>query len=101
MTYQQHNPPHVGGLIYRTYIEPFKSVTGNKIAAALGVSNSTFSRLVRGDTDLSPDMAVRLSAVLGRSPESWLRLQESYDLWHANQKVDTQNLDRIDFDKVA
>jgi len=101
MTYQQHNPPHVGGLIYRTYIEPFKSVTGNKIATALGVSNSTFSRLIRGDTDLSPDMAVRLSAVLGRSPESWLRLQESYDLWHASQRVNTENLDRIDFDKVA
>lgn len=101
MTYQQHNPPHVGGLIYSTYIEPFKSVTGNRVAAALGVSNSTFSRLIKGDTDLSPDMAVRLSAVLGRSPESWMRLQESYDLWQAKQRVDTKKLDRFDFDKAA
>jgi len=101
MTFQQHNPPHVGGLIFRTYIEPFKGVTGNMVADKLGVARSTFSRLISGKSDLSPEMAIRLSAVLGSSAKSWLRLQESYDLWHASQKVDTQNLDRIDFDKVA
>ncbi len=101
MTFQQHKPPHVGGLIYRTYIEPFKSVTGNKVADALGVARSTFSRLITGSSDLSPEMAVRLSAVLGGSAESWIRLQESYDLWQARQKVNTENLNRIDFDKVA
>ncbi len=51
--------------------------------------------------DLSPDMAVRLSVVLGSSAKSWLRLQESFDLWQARQKVDTQNLSRINFDEVA
>jgi|TARA_R110002111_G_scaffold115634_11_gene176611 addiction module HigA family antidote len=101
MTYQQHNPPHVGGLIYRTYIEPFEKVTGNMIADKLGVARSTFNRLITGKSDLSPEMAVKLSAVLGGSAKSWLRLQESYDLWQAEQKVDTKNLARIDFDEVA
>ncbi len=101
MTFQQHNPPHVGGLIFRTYIEPFEKVTGNMLADELGVARSTFSRLVTGKSDLSPDMAVRLSVVLGSSAESWLRLQESFDLWQARQKVDTQNLSRINFDEVA
>ena len=101
MTYQQHNPPHVGGLIYRTYIEPFDSVSANKVADALGVARSTFSRLITGTSDLSPEMAVKLSAVLGGSAESWLRLQESYDLWKARQKIDTQLLHRIDFEALA
>ncbi len=95
MAIQQHNPPHVGGLIFRTYIEPFDTVSANKIADALGVARSTFSRLLNGISDLSPEMAVRLSAVLGGSAESWLRIQENYDLWKAKK------LNRINFDVVA
>ncbi len=64
MSFQQHNPPHVGGLIYRTYIEPFDEISANKIADALGVARSTFSRLINGVSDLSPEMAVRLSSVV-------------------------------------
>ncbi len=101
MSYQQHNPPHVGGLIYRTYIEPFDDISANKIADALGVARSTFSRLINGVSGLSPEMAVRLSAVLGGSAESWIRLQENYDLWKARESIDTKNLTRIDFDAVA
>ena len=73
----------------------------NMLADDLGVARSTFSRLVTGKSDLSPDMAVRLSVVLHSSTESWLRLQESFDLWRARQKVDTQNLNRINFDVEA
>jgi len=65
MTIQQHNPPHVGGLIFRTYIEPFDNISANKVADALGVARSTFNRLLNGISDLSPEMAIRLSAVLG------------------------------------
>ena len=101
MSFQQHNPPHVGGLIYRTYIEPFDDISANKIADALGVARSTFSRLINGVSDLSPEMAVRLSVVLGGSAESWLRLQENYDLWKAREKVNTENLHRIDFEEFA
>jgi len=101
MTIQQHNPPHIGGMIFRTYIEPFDDVSANQIADALGVARSTFNRLLNGISDLSPEMAVRLSAVLGGSAESWLRIQENYDLWKAREKVDTNKLTRITFQAVA
>ncbi|MCU7918664.1 MAG: HigA family addiction module antidote protein [Candidatus Thiodiazotropha sp. (ex Epidulcina cf. delphinae)] len=101
MAIQQFNPPHPGGLIERTYIEPFKAVSAAGIARELGVSKSTFSRLLAGKSDISPEMAVRLSAVLGRTAESWLSLQDSYDLWKARQAVNTDKLARIDFNQVA
>ncbi len=101
MAIQQHNPPHVGGMIFRTYIEPFDNVSANKIADALGVARSTFNRLLNEKSDLSPEMAVRLSAVLGSSAESWLRIQENYDLWKAREKINTNDLNRIKFDAVA
>ena len=101
MTLQQHNPPHPGALIQLTYIERFAEITGNKIADRLGIARSTFNRLLNGVSNVSPEMAVRLSAVLGGSVESWLTLQESYDLWKARQTVNTHTLERIDFNKVA
>lgn len=101
MAIQQFNPPHPGGMIERTYIEPFREVTAAGIARELGVSKSTFSRLLAGKSDISPEMAVRLSAVLGRSAESWLLMQDNYDLWKARQVVDADQLERIDFSKVA
>ena len=101
MTLKQHKPPHVGGLIFRTYIEPFDNVSANKIADSLGVARSTFNRLLNAKSDLSSEMAVRLSAVLGGSAESWLRIQENYDLWKAREKVNTKNLSRFKYEEVA
>ena len=101
MAMQQYKPPHPGGMIDRTYIEPFKNVTAASIARELGVSKSTFSRLLAGKSDITPKMAVRLSAVLGRTAESWLLMQDNYDLWKAREAVDTAELHRFDFTQVA
>jgi addiction module HigA family antidote len=101
MTIQQHNPPHPGALIYRTYIEPFEGITGNQVAAHLGVARSTFSRLLTAKAGVSAQMAVRLSSVLGGTAESWLTLQESYDLWEVRKTIDTKNLKRIDFSQAV
>ena len=98
MAIQQFNPPHPGELIYRTYIEPYDSVTATSVARMLGVSKSTFSRLLAGKSDISPEMAVRLSAVLGRSAESWMAVQDNYDLWKARKSVNTKKLQRIEFE---
>lgn len=46
-------------------------------------------------TPISPAMALRLSKCLGRSPESWLHMQDSYDLWHAKQNADLSEIDPI------
>jgi addiction module HigA family antidote len=100
MTFQQHNPPHPGELIKRTYIDPFDDISGNQVARRLGVAISTFNRLVNGVSNVSPEMAIRLSKVLGRSPESWLLIQDNYDLWKARKNVKTDDLEPIRF-KVA
>jgi len=40
-------------------------------------------------------MALRLSKALGRSPESWLAMQDQYDLWHARQRVDLKQIRKL------
>jgi antitoxin HigA-1 len=45
-------------------------------------------------------MALRLSKALGRSPESWLAMQDHYDLWQARQAVDMKSVRKIAFSFV-
>ena len=51
--------------------------------------------LLNGKSGISPEMALRLSKVFGRTPEGWLKLQLQYDLWKAKQNVDIDPLERI------
>jgi addiction module HigA family antidote len=52
----------------------------------LGVSRVALSRVVHGHAAISAELAIRLASALGGSAESWLRMQVSYDLWHAAKK---------------
>ncbi len=89
-----HNPPHPGEFIQEVFLAHL-DMSLRKVALKLGVSPSTFIRLVKGQSGVSPEMALRLSKGLGRSPESWLALQHNYDLWHARQTIDFNNVEPI------
>jgi antitoxin HigA-1 len=93
---RMHNPPHPGEVIDGIYLEPF-DVSIRTMAAQLGVSPSTFGRVVSGKNAVSPDMAIRLSKVFGRSPESWLQMQVNYDLWVAQQQNPHEDLVAYEF----
>ena len=91
-----YNPPHPGEFIREIYLEPF-GITGRQLAFKLGVAPSTLNRILKGRSGISSEMALRLSKALGRSPESWLTMQDSYDLWHARQSVNLDNVEKIEF----
>ena len=91
-----HNPPHPGEFIREVYLEPF-GITGRQLSLKLGVSPSTLNRILKGNSGLSSEMALRLSKALGRSPESWLAMQDNYDLWHARQTVNLDIVEKIEF----
>ena len=90
-----HNPPHPGEFIREVYIAPF-DISVRKVSKNLRVSASTLNRLLNGESNVSPEMALRLSKALGRSPESWLAMQDQYDLWHARKKVDLKQVRKLD-----
>ncbi|WP_457551598.1 HigA family addiction module antitoxin [Desulfobacula sp.] len=89
-----YNPPHPGEFIKDVYLE-LLGVTPRGVALLLKVASSTFSRLIKGQSSISPGMALRLSKCLGRSPESWLLMQDSYDLWQAKQRVDLSGIEPL------
>lgn len=91
-----HNPPHPGEFIREVYLDELE-LSIRAVAAKLKVSPSTFTRLLNGQSSLSPEMALRLSKTLGRSPESWLAMQSQYDLWQARQTINLDDVEIVEF----
>ena len=89
-----YNPPHPGEFIKETYLEPLR-VSIRTAALKLNVAPSTFARLIKGDADISPVMALKLSKAFGRSAESWMSMQAEYKLWEARHSVNLDNVSSI------
>ena len=89
-----HNPPHPGEFIQATYMEPF-NLSCRYLAEQLDVAASTLNRVVKMQGGISPEMALRLSKSLGRSAESWLAMQDAYDLWQAKKRIKLGNVHKI------
>ena len=92
-----HNPPHPGEFIQATYMEPF-DLSCRYLATKLNVAASTLNRVLKTQSGISPEMALRLSKALGRSPESWLSMQDAYDLWQAKKTIKLGKVKKIKLD---
>ena len=89
-----HNPPHPGEFLTTVYLVP-NSLSGRELAEKLGVAASTLSRVLKGTSAVSPEMAVRLEMALGRSAESWLAMQAQHDIWLARKKSKVRGVSRV------
>jgi addiction module HigA family antidote len=88
-----HDPPHPGEHLRYDWLDPL-GLTVTRASSLLGVSRKALSEVVNGRSGISPEMALRLSEAFGGSPEVWLRMQMSYDLWRAQQKADRVRIKR-------
>ena len=79
---RMHNPPHPGAVLQEWLAE----VSVTQAAAQLGVTRAYLSRILHGHANVSADMALRLSVLLGTSADMWLGMQSAYDLWQAAQQ---------------
>jgi addiction module HigA family antidote len=78
----KNNPPHPG-LVLREYLGKMRV---SAAAAHLHTTRVTLSRLLNGKAGISANMALRLAAALGTSPELWMNMQSQYDLWQAKRE---------------
>lgn len=87
------NPPHPGEFIKEVYFDELNLKTSS-VAKSLGVAPSTLHRILKKQSSISAQMAIRLSKVLGRSPQSWLMMQDNYDLYHAYKTLDVSKIEQ-------
>lgn len=77
-------PTSPGEIIRAHYLEPL-GLTITDLAKRLGISRKTLSAIVNEHGPITIDIAMRLSRALSTTPELWINLQTSLDLWLARQ----------------
>ena|ERR1700678_4079162 len=76
------NPAHPGRIVRHDCLQPLGlSVTEG--ARILGVTRQALSNVVNCKAGISAEMAIRLTKAFGSTPDTWLRMQMSYDLARA------------------
>tara|TARA_B100001123_G_scaffold438876_1_gene574578 strand:- start:2520 stop:2864 length:345 start_codon:yes stop_codon:yes gene_type:complete len=86
---RMHKPPHPGMVLREMHLKP-RGLTVTDFADQIGMERKSVSRLVNERCSVSPEMALRLSKLLGTSADLWINLQSTYDLWHAEQTISAE-----------
>jgi antitoxin HigA-1 len=90
-----HNPLHPGEIIRDALFNETSIKTVGDAAKMLKVERTTLSRLLNGHSGISPEMAYKLSLLLGTSAEMWLNIQRDYDLWMVRKKYKNLHIPRL------
>ena len=77
-------PTHPGAIL-REDVLPALGMTQTELARRLAVSRLTVSELLHEKRGLSADLAIRIGKLTDTTPESWLRMQETLDIWELNR----------------
>ncbi len=94
-------PPSHPGALLRDIVLPGSSMPVSRAAARLRVTRQTLHRLLAERIGVTPVMALRLSKLFGSSPDFWLRMQQTHDLWYARRSM-ADEIDAIEpLDRVA
>ena len=87
-------PPHPGEMLLEEFLKPL-GLSQTELADRIKVSYPRVNELVNGKRGVTPDTALRLSQLLGTSPEFWLNGQRNWDLWHAMRAPEARDIARI------
>ncbi len=87
VTRRPQRPPVHPGEILKEDVLPALELSVSEAARQLRISRQTLHRILKGTHAVTPEMAVRLGKFCGNGPRLWLRMQQSFDLWKANEKL--------------
>ena len=72
-------PVHPGEVLREDYLKPLK-LSANALSKALHVPAGRVNDIVLGRRGVTPDTALRLARYFGGDAQSWLNLQQAFDL---------------------
>jgi addiction module HigA family antidote len=91
----ENKPTHPGEFIREDILQEF-GLTQTKLAKRLGVSRRTVNQLVNEKRGVTADMALRLGQLTNTTPQLWLNLQMTFDLWEASQEPHSRPFNQIE-----
>ncbi len=83
MAYEGMFNPATPGELLKEYLE---GCNLTEVAAHIGVTRATMSRLVNGRSAVSADMSLRLGQALGISEDFFAAAQLKHDMWTASRR---------------
>jgi len=86
MRHRKIEPAHPGELL-RDVVIPATGRSKTEIARLLKVSRQTLYDILGARQPVTPQIAVRLGKLFGDGPGVWLRMQNEYDIWHAERAM--------------
>ena len=84
-------PSHPGEVLSELYLEPL-DLSPIALAKRLHVPRTRIERLVKGETALTVDTAIRLARFFSTTPEYWMNLQRAWDLAQARDTIDISDI---------
>ena len=87
-------PTHPGEMLLEEFLKPM-GMTQVQLAESIYASYPRVNEIINGKRGITPDTALRLSALLGTSAEFWLNGQRNWDLWHAMRAPSARVLKKI------
>ena len=82
----KRQPTHPGEML-RDDVLPELGLSVSEAARRLGISRQQLHRVLACTHPITTEMALRIGKFAGNGPDLWLRMQLSYDLWHAEQRM--------------
>jgi addiction module HigA family antidote len=73
-------------MLHEEFLAPLE-LTQKQIAEHVGCDVKVINRLVNGRTSITAEMALKLGAALGTTPEFWLNAQKAVDLFLARKSM--------------
>ena len=78
-------PTHPGKILEEEFLKPM-GISQTALAKHLGWSHAKINEIINEKRGMTPEVALSLADVLKTSPDLWMNLQNSYDLWYAMQE---------------
>jgi addiction module HigA family antidote len=86
-------PIHPGEILREEFMAPL-DLSSNALAKAIGVTTARINEIVRERRGITADTALRLARYFGTDAQSWMNLQQRYDLQLAKDALGSM-LNRI------
>ncbi|HUH18759.1 HigA family addiction module antitoxin [Albibacterium sp.] len=83
---------HPGEILREEIIQAHELKIG-ETAKMLGISRQMLNNIIHEKSDITPDMAYRISLVFGGTAEIWANMQTKYNLHIAAEKAKTFKLE--------
>ena len=80
------DPVHPGEILKHDFMEPF-GLSSNALAKAIGVTPARVNEIVRTRRGISAETALRLAKYFGTDAQSWMNLQDQFELAQAQRKA--------------